>query len=363
MARPTEEDSVNLRASPCTYYTPYMWFCRTLRHNRRSSIFEVCCWFTSLVLVCAQNIEKVAPAAIWIFDYLLTSEHEVRLFSNMSCWNIVTAMFILARYAPVLWIITEIYRTAVCQSLLAHIQQKWYELSLNLIQRNDVNAKQYSLLLVRILALWHNNRKIKLFLLASYLLIVVAMAICDALVWFLLESVCVSTSTPIALRFTKVERLITGKFVSAALFELSEQFKTLPRVSSTDESYSVVIILTMYHSIRLRSDGIRSISRVASTLLKGSLLYALSLLAISIINTVSFSLPASSRGQGGIVYVFQGVLHGVLASRVLFDLRDLRNTSQDEEHNYLFTSYISLPRTQPVSQMIPMTALHAESNA
>ncbi|KAG2104358.1 uncharacterized protein F5147DRAFT_704073 [Suillus discolor] len=201
------------------------------------------------------------------------------------------------------------------------------------------------LLLVRILALWHNNRKIRLFLLASYLLIVVAMVICDAFVASLLESVCAPTSTPIALRFTKVERLITGKFISAALFE------------------SIVITLIMYHSIRLRSDGIRSIGRVGSTLLKGSLLYALSLLAISIINIVSFSLPASSRGQGGIVYVFQGVLHSVLASRVLFDLRDLRNTGQDEEHDYLFTSYISLPCTQRASQMIPMTVLDAESNA
>ncbi|KAG1805504.1 hypothetical protein EV424DRAFT_1430453 [Suillus variegatus] len=54
---------------------------------------------------------QVAPAAIWIFDYFLTFEHEVRLFSNISCWNIVTIMFILARYAPVTWIITQIYLT------------------------------------------------------------------------------------------------------------------------------------------------------------------------------------------------------------------------------------------------------------
>ncbi|KAG2104359.1 uncharacterized protein F5147DRAFT_265352 [Suillus discolor] len=85
---------------------------------------------------------RVAPAAIWILDYFLTFEHEVRLFSNISCWNIVPVMFILARYVPVLWIITEIY--LVCQSLLAHIQQKRYELSVNFIQRNDVNAKQHS---------------------------------------------------------------------------------------------------------------------------------------------------------------------------------------------------------------------------
>ncbi|KAG2048125.1 hypothetical protein BDR06DRAFT_790457 [Suillus hirtellus] len=54
---------------------------------------------------------RVAPAAIWILDYFLTFEHEVRLFSNINCWNIVIVMFILARYAPVIWVITEIYLT------------------------------------------------------------------------------------------------------------------------------------------------------------------------------------------------------------------------------------------------------------
>jgi len=279
---------------------------------------------------------QVAPAAIWILDYFLTFEHEVRLFSNISCWNIVTVMFILARYAPVTWIITQIYLTlSPCSPETCLTVNTTSGTSLFFIM-----SAAEGLLLVRILALWHNSRKIKLFLLASYLLIVVAMVICDALLALLLENICVSA--PMGSEFTTMEYLIMGKFVSAALFEL------------------IVITLTMYHSMRLRSDGIRSISRVTSTLLKGSLLYALSLLAISIINIVSFSLPASSQEQGGIVVVFQGVLHGVLASRVLFDLRDLGDTDQDEEHDYLFTSYISLPRTQPVS---PMTVSHAESNA
>ncbi|KAG2079439.1 uncharacterized protein F5147DRAFT_785070 [Suillus discolor] len=111
------------------------------------------------------------------------------------------------------------------------------------------------LLLVHILALWHNNRKIKLFLLASYWFIVVAMVICDILLALLLENICGPTLTPMGSEFMKMEDLIMGKFISAALFELT------------------VITLIMYHSIRLRSDGIRSIGRVTSTLLKGSLLY------------------------------------------------------------------------------------------
>ncbi|KAG1896586.1 uncharacterized protein F5891DRAFT_1053376 [Suillus fuscotomentosus] len=290
-----------------------------------------------------QTVEylRVAPAAIWILDYFLTFEHEVRLFSNMSCWNIVTVMFILARYAPVIWIITEIYLTLSPYSAETCV-------TLNPASATSlffIMSAAEGLLLVRILALWHNSRKMKLFLLASYLLIVVAMVICDILLAVLLESICTPASIPMVSDLATMEHLIMGKFVSAALFEL------------------IVITLTMYHSIRLRSDGIRSISRVASTLLKGSLLYALSLLAISIINIVSFALPASSQEKDGIIDVFQGVLHGVLASRVLFDLRDLMDTGQDEEHDYLFTSYISLPRTQRVSQMIPMTVLHAESNA
>lgn len=285
---------------------------------------------------------RVAPAAIWTLDYFLTLEHEIRLFSSMSCWSVAIVMFILTRYAPVVWIISETYATLGRQSVETCVTSyRASGASLFLIM-----FAAEGLLLMRILALWHNSRKIKLFLLASYLLMVVSMAICDVLAVFLLESVCVPASTPSILEAaTKVEYLVMGKFISAALFELT------------------VIILTMHHSILLRSIGIRSIGKLASTLLKGSLLYALSLLAISVVNIVSLALQASWQGQGGIVDVFQGVLHGVLASRILFDLRDLGNTSQDEAHDYLFTSYISLPRTQGVSQTIPMTALHVESNA
>lgn len=287
---------------------------------------------------------RVAPTAIWILDYFLTLEHEVRLFSSIGCWNIAVIMFILTRYAPVVWIITQVYaifRAHSTETCLTSYRISGAALFLIMLAAEG-------LLLIRILASWHNNKKIKLFLLASYMLVVVSMAVCDILAGFLLEGVCLPTSTLHTLEAaTKLERLLMGKFVSAALFEL------------------IVITLTIYHSILLRSNGIRSVSRLASTLLKGSLLYTVSLLAISIVNIVSFALPISWLGQGGIVAVFQGVLHGVLASRIFFDLRDLGDTDQDEAHHddYIFSSYISLPRTQRISQTIPMTILHGESNA
>jgi len=92
----------------------------------------------------------------------------------------------------------------------------------------------------------------------------------------------VAKSTPSAVEdATKVERLIMGIFVSSALFELSERFGSLPSRSSTNELHAAAIIVTVYHSMRSRSTGVRTVSKLASTLWKGSLLYALSLLGTS----------------------------------------------------------------------------------
>jgi hypothetical protein len=125
---------------------------------------------------------------------------------------------------------------------------------------------------------------------------VVSMVICDVFAEFLLKSVCAPTSTLSTLEVaTKVEHLMMGKFISAALFELGERFRTLPQVSFTNESCAEVITLTISHSILLRSNGIRAIGELTSTLLKGSLLYALSLLGMSLVcDSFSVSLDCAS---------------------------------------------------------------------
>ncbi|KAG1739389.1 uncharacterized protein EDB91DRAFT_380977 [Suillus paluster] len=280
---------------------------------------------------------RVAPAAVWAFDYCLTFEHEVRLFSSTGRWSIAPVMFIITRYAPIVWIISEIYVTLGPQSVetcLTTYRAAGGAMALIMVATEG-------LLLMRTLALWHNNEKIKRFLLASYFLLAISMLTCDVLaVSPNLQSVCAPTSSrSSADEATRVERLIMGMFVSAALFELT------------------VVIVTIYHSITSRSTGIRSVSKLVSNLSKGSLLYALSLLAISIANIVSFSLPVSS-GQNGIIDVFQGVLHGVMASRILFDLRHADRSEEDIQA----ASYIPSSNLQFASCTIPMTALHDESN-
>ncbi|OJA08734.1 hypothetical protein AZE42_12265 [Rhizopogon vesiculosus] len=292
-----------------------------------------------MVLLHTQQIIRyfrVSPAAVWTLDYWLTFEHEVRLFSSMGRWSITPVMFIITRYFPIAWIISEIYVTLGPQSektCLTIYRAAGCALFLIMVATEG-------LLLMRTLALWHDNGKMRRFLLASYLLIAISMLTCDVLaVSPDLESVCAPTSTQSSVEeATRVERLIMGMFVSAALFEFT------------------VIIITIYHSIQLRSTG-RTVGTLVSNLSKGSLLYALSLFAISIANIVSFSLPVS-YGQSGIIDVFQGVLHGVMASRILFDLRD---ADRREEDHSQFTPYIPPSHIQFASQTIPMTVLHGES--
>lgn len=283
---------------------------------------------------------RVAPAAVWAFDYCLTFEHEVRLFSTMGRLNIASVMFVITRYVPIVWIISEIYVTVGPQSVEACLTTyRTAGGSLVLIMLSTEG-----LLLMRTLALWHNNEKIKRFLLASYLVVATSMLTCDILaVSPKLVSVCAPTSSKSSVEeATRVEHLIMGMFVSAALFELT------------------VVFVTMYHSLTCRSVGIRTVNGLVANLWKGSLLYALSLLTISIANAVSFSLPVSS-GQNGIIDVFQGVLHGVMASRILFDLR---TADRREEDGSRLPSYVPTSNLQFASYNIPMTPLpcHDENN-
>ncbi|KAG1885225.1 hypothetical protein F4604DRAFT_1730492 [Suillus subluteus] len=226
---------------------------------------------------------RVAPAAVWALDYCLTLEHEVGLFSSTGRWNIATVMFIVARYVPIAWIVSEIYVTLGPQSLqMCLTTYRTAGASLLLIM-----LATEGLLLMRTLALWHNNRKIKRFLLASYLVTAISTVTCGAMTAPLLESVCVPTSSQNDLdAATRLERLVMGGFISTALFELT------------------VATITVYHSMQLCSDEMNTLYKLTSTLSKGNLIYTLSLLAISIANIISFSLPVQvSGGQDGIIDV------------------------------------------------------------
>ncbi|OAX40924.1 hypothetical protein K503DRAFT_565430 [Rhizopogon vinicolor AM-OR11-026] len=275
---------------------------------------------------------RVAPVAVWAFDYCLTFEHEVCLFTSIGRWSIATVMFIIARYSPIVWIISDIYATLAPKSLdtcLSSNRAAGVSLILILLATEG-------LLLIRTLALWHDSWKIRRFLLAVYLFVIVSMVTCNILAISLLESICVPISTPSSVEEAmRVEHLIMGQFVYSALFELT------------------AIAVTLYHSLR-HPISMRAVSKLASTLRRGSLLYALSLLAISVANIVTPSLPLLD-GQNGMLDVFQGVLHGVLASRILFELR-AQATDRGGELNVEDT-YVRSSGLRFASERIPMAPL------
>jgi len=252
----------------------------------------------------------------------LTFEHEVRLFTSIGRWNIATVMFIIARYSPIIWIVSLIYVTLqVGQQSVGACLATYRVSGVGLFL---ILAATEGLLLIRTLAIWHDNWKMKRFLLAIYSLVVVSIVTCSLLGDIFLKSICVPTSTPSTLEeATELQRLIMGQFVGSAAFELA------------------AIVATLYHSIRIRSTGLHTVSKLVSTLWKGSLLYVLSLLAISVANIVTLSSPISeSAGLNGIFDAFQCVLHSVLASRILFDLR-AETSDRNEEHSIQFTSYVT----------------------
>ncbi|KAG2335717.1 hypothetical protein BDR05DRAFT_971478 [Suillus weaverae] len=243
------------------------------------------------------------------------------MFSSMGRWGIATVMFIVGRYVPIAWIISEIYVTLGMQSpQMCSITYRISGVSLILIL-----LATEGLLFMRTLALWHNKKKIRRFLLASYMVTTISTVTCIAITFPLLNSTCVPTSTQSDLEaVTRLEHLIMGGLISTALFEFT------------------VAAITIYHSMLLRSDDMYTLYTLASTLSKGSLLYALSLFAISIANIVTFSLPVRSFyvlyhvdashilvDCSTVVIRFQGVLHGVVASRILFDLRDADQIKED----------------------------------
>ncbi|KIJ59277.1 hypothetical protein HYDPIDRAFT_33347 [Hydnomerulius pinastri MD-312] len=267
-----------------------------------------------LKLLANQQIVKycrVAPAALWTLDYLLTFEHEVRLMTAKNRWTVTHALFLMTRYFPVIGFVCAIY-----DAITPHLQ---LSACFSLYKTTGcvlffVMLATEGLLLLRTLALWHSQKFVKIFLITVYTLAVVAMFVCIVITISLnLNSICSASSSASSLSTaSKIEWITAGMFISAALFELT------------------AICFTLYQGVRLKgSNSLGNRNRLISALTHGNLMYACSLFATSIANIVFFILPIGD-GWSGLLDVFQGVLHGVLASRILFSLREADKTAGAE---------------------------------
>ncbi|KIM60399.1 hypothetical protein SCLCIDRAFT_26608 [Scleroderma citrinum Foug A] len=116
------------------------------------------------------------------------------------------------------------------------------------------------------------------------------------------EGICGETTASVATaEATKLSQVTVGMFSGAAFFEL------------------VIIFFTVLYA-SLRNDS-NSTNRVIAAVTRGNMLYAVSLFVISIVNIIFYVLPLQD-GWNGLFVAFQIILHGVMASRILFELQN-----------------------------------------
>jgi len=282
------------------------------------------------VLARAQVVKycRLAPAALWLFDYFLTLQDEVRVMWGSASLNAVHVLFFIVRYLPVAAVIC-----AALDSIGPHLETEsclrvYKGLGAILLVLLILSE---ALLLLRTLALWYDNKWVKAFLIMLYVMVSIIVVVFVALSLSLnLDSVCstsaaTSGSQQAAESVDKSVAKFSGAFFSAvASFEL------------------VVLLLTIYHGLSARTAGANTKGRLVNALRQGNLIYASALFTTSIANNVFFLLPIS-EGFAGLLDIFQVVLHCVMSSRILFDLRDAGKTGLSEIFSVSNIDFASIP--------------------
>lgn len=243
---------------------------------------------------------RVAPISIWVLDSLLTLDGEIRLLTRTKRWGLTHVLYMPTRYFPIIGTAMAVY-TALVDSESEETCVALYWTAAIILYFGMVASE--GLLLIRTLALWHLQRATRKLLMGTYVLVATVMFVCVLIPSSLkFESICGVTVTSSALA-NRLDKVTVGIFASAALFEL------------------VVIVYTLLFALRSQATtGRYTASRLAAAVTHGNMLYALSLFATSIVNIIFVALPLAGDWHGVFIN-FQGILHGVLGSRILFDLQ------------------------------------------
>ncbi|KAF9220255.1 hypothetical protein BS17DRAFT_351761 [Gyrodon lividus] len=257
---------------------------------------------------------RLAPAALWFFDYFLTFEDEVRIMWGSARLSAVHVLFFVVRYLPIAALVCAAYYSVGPHLEMEACLQVYKGLGGILLVSLILSE---ALLLLRTLALWYDNRWVKAVLITLYVLVSIIVVVFVSLSLSLNLDIFCSTAAETTGSNQSAESVdnsiskYSGAFFSAvALFEL------------------VVMLLTIYHSLSARTAGANIRGRLVNVLREGNLIYTSALFATSIAN-IFFLLPIS-EGFAGLFDVFQVILHGVLASRIMFDLRKAGKTGVTE---------------------------------
>ncbi|KAI6022010.1 hypothetical protein EDC04DRAFT_3143759 [Pisolithus marmoratus] len=241
---------------------------------------------------------RVAPVSIWVLDSLLTLDGEIRMLTRTKRWGLTHLLYIPTRYFPIVGTAMAVYTALVNDgSEETCIALYW---TAAIILSFGILASE-GLLLMRTLALWHSQYAIRRLLIGTYVIVVIIMFVCVTIPSGLkFEGICGGTGTSSS---GELNEVTVGIFASAAFFEL------------------LVIVYTVLFALRSHArTGRYTAGRLVAALTHGNILYALSLFLISVVNIIFVALPLIGEWHG-VFITFQGILHGVMASRILFDLQ------------------------------------------
>ncbi|KAL4080529.1 hypothetical protein J3A83DRAFT_4200204 [Scleroderma citrinum] len=206
----------------------------------------------------------------------------------------------------------SLYKTAESQFLLMQMLNHTTLTSLQVVVLMIGMLASEGLLLIRTLALWNTQYTAQKLLVGIYIVVAIVMFVCAVISSNLkFESICSQTtaSVPTVLA-TQLSRVTVGMFSSAAFFEL------------------VIIFFTVLYASRLHARIDKgSTTRLIGVVIQGNMLYALSLFVASIVNITFYVLPLQD-GWNALFVSFQGIFHGAMASRILFELRDALSEGQ-----------------------------------
>ncbi|EGN96483.1 hypothetical protein SERLA73DRAFT_141908 [Serpula lacrymans var. lacrymans S7.3] len=231
---------------------------------------------------------NVAGLAIWIFDYVLSFESEIRLVWGRK-WDATRILFSLARYLTLVGVIMTVYaavqtRTGNCAPF-GDVSNVFHILSIIVAE---------GLLIMRTYAFWQRSKRLMIWLLGFAVISLVAAMVLSRLIQGPAEKpnlggcVFVSSKTGAAIQYSFLI------------------------------NYECVLLgLTMYKFVKHYR---RNKSALVTALYWGSIKYMSCMIIVTLANiVVSVALPIGYRNA---LDTLQLVLHSILASRILFDLRE-----------------------------------------
>ncbi|KAH7884934.1 hypothetical protein F5I97DRAFT_1928348 [Phlebopus sp. FC_14] len=282
---------------------------------------------------------QVTPAALWLQDYLLTLDDEVQFMTTAKeRWRLARLLFVITRYLPIvdlsmtLYVVsldaTEAYKVSTREKKRAvhHLsEEQCYPLfcASGVTFLVTILASE-GLLFIRTWVLWHDSRRIRLFIAIMFGCLVVLTVVFLACAFVSLKPYSAPSLYMSDCLSLDMNPFDTLGLVVFAIFELT------------------ICFLTAYRAIR----HCRSVPvpKLLKALCQGNLVYTVALLLTTVANLYVL-LNVRWKNQSASLNQMQLVLHSVLASRILFGLR---STDHADDHQQTPLSALKFA-TSPVT--------------